>query len=57
MAVLVGQSELIGLINMAEWHINWDDDDTDGKYEVGLWRGRDDFAVDVITIVGKILWR
>ena len=55
MAVLVGQSELIGLINMAEWHINRDD--TDGRYEVGLWRGRDDFAVDVMTIVGKILWR
>ena len=55
MAVLVGQSELKDLVNMTECHI--DRDDTNGEYEVEWCRGRDNFAVDVMTIVRKILWR
>jgi len=54
MAIRSGQSELGAWFDMARCHR--DEEDTDGENEEGLCRGREDLAVDVMTIVGKILW-
>ena len=40
-------------VDMAKYHREWDDREEEDK--IGICCGRDDLAVDVMTIVGKIL--
>ena len=54
MAEWLGQSEKMIWAEMAKRHLGIAD--TKGEIEVWESRGRDDVAVDVMTIVGSFLW-
>ena len=58
MAMALGQSELLSFLSVKSEVARYqrEGDDKNGKEEYRKLLGRRDLAVDVMTIVGKILW-
>ena len=58
MAIALGQSELLSFLSVKSEvsRCQMEGDDKNGKEEYWKSLGRRDLAVDVMTIVGKILW-